>query len=96
MTLRRPSTAECNGVKAEDTDNMVCRIGIRAEGSGAMAREGDPLPKGIEDDIGEGQVRYRAETRWLICKEGLGHRKCLSTWRRQGCVPHESTGATVR
>jgi len=62
MTLRRPSTAECNGVKAEDTCDMIRRIGIRAEGSGVMAWKGDPLPKGIEDDIVEGQVRYRAET----------------------------------
>ena len=56
ITPRRPSTAECNGVKAEDTCDMIRRIGIRAEGSGAMAREGDPLPEGIEDDIVEGQV----------------------------------------
>ena len=62
MTLRRPSTAECNGVKAEDTCDMIRRTGIRAERSGAMAREGDPRPEGIEDDIGECQVGYRAET----------------------------------
>jgi len=62
ITLRRPSTAECNGVKAKDTRDMICRIGIRAERSGAMAREGDPRREGIEDDICEGQVGYRAET----------------------------------
>jgi len=53
MTLRRPSTAKCNGVKAEDTCDMIRRTGIRAEGSGAMAREGDPRPEGIGDDIGK-------------------------------------------
>ena len=46
-------------MKAEDTCDMIRRIGIRAEGEGAMVRRDDPLPEGIEDDVGEGQVALK-------------------------------------
>jgi len=61
MTLRRPSTAECSGVKAEDTCDIICRIGTRAEGPGAMMGpwdvvwDGDLLPEGTEEGIVEGK-----------------------------------------
>jgi len=63
ITLRRPSTAEFKGVKAEDTRDMIRRTGIRAEGPGAVMGPWnmvwDLLLEGIDEDMVEGQGECR-------------------------------------
>jgi len=61
ITLRRPSTAECKGVKAEDTRDMIRRISTSVEGPGTVmgpwdvVRDANLIPGEIEEDTIEGQ-----------------------------------------
>jgi len=55
ITIRRPWTADCKGMKADDACSMVHRSRMSTDARGAVVRDEDVLPEGIGADMVGGQ-----------------------------------------
>src|SRR5882762_7527266 len=73
ITIRRPRTADCKGMKADDACSMVRRSPTSTDARGAAVRDEDVLPEGIGGDMvggqGEGvenrELLVAAQERWV-------------------------------